>query len=73
MKVLRWLLHVLFGCHHSQLTRVFTIGNRTYQVCIDCGREIDYSWELMQSASAKDGHYAHGPLKSIRGAQAPVS
>jgi hypothetical protein len=37
----------LFGCHHSQLSRVFTIKKRTYRVCFECGREFDYSWELM--------------------------
>lgn len=39
----------LFGCHHSQLSRVFTIKKRTYRVCCDCGREFEYSWELMHS------------------------
>jgi hypothetical protein len=38
----------LFGCHHSQLSRVFTIKKRTYRVCFGCGREFAYSWELMR-------------------------
>jgi hypothetical protein len=37
----------VFGCHHSQLSRVFTIRKRTYRVCFGCGREFEYSWELM--------------------------
>jgi hypothetical protein len=37
----------LFGCHHRQLSRVFTIKKRTYRVCVACGREFEYSWELM--------------------------
>jgi hypothetical protein len=38
----------LFGCHHGRLSRVFTIKKRTYRVCFGCGREFEYSWELMR-------------------------
>jgi len=38
----------LFGCHHGQLSRVFTIKKRAYKVCLDCGRELEYSWERMR-------------------------
>jgi hypothetical protein len=31
----------VFGCRHRHLSRVFTIQNRTYKVCFDCGREFD--------------------------------
>ena len=51
MKPLLWILQFVFGCHHSQLSRVFTIKKRTYQVCVECGREFEYSWELMHSCS----------------------
>ena len=37
----------LFGCNHSQLSRVFTINRRTYRVCCNCGAEFDYSLENM--------------------------
>jgi hypothetical protein len=36
-----------FGCHHSKLSRVFTIGGRTYKVCCDCGTNFDYSMQTM--------------------------
>jgi hypothetical protein len=36
-----------FRCHHVQLSRVFTIKKRTYQVCFDCGQELKYSWAGM--------------------------
>jgi hypothetical protein len=42
-----------FGCRHSQLSRVFTIKKRTYQVCCDCGHEFEYSWALMQCRVAE--------------------
>ena len=41
------LLEFLFGCHHSSLSRIFTIGRRTYRVCCECGAEFDYSIEEM--------------------------
>ena len=42
------LLNFLFGCHHGNLSRVFTIRRRTYRVCCDCGAEFDYSIETME-------------------------
>ena len=38
-----------FGCHHRRRSGVFTIKKRTYQVCLKCGREFEYSWPLMHS------------------------
>jgi hypothetical protein len=40
-------LDLLFGCHHSHLSRVFTIRGQTYQVCCDCGAEFKYSLSTM--------------------------
>jgi hypothetical protein len=41
--IFEWML----GCHHRQLSRAFTIDHRTYQVCFDCGRKLQYSWKAM--------------------------
>jgi hypothetical protein len=40
-------LDFLFGCHHSHLSRVFTIDGRTYRVCCDCGAKFAYSLATM--------------------------
>jgi hypothetical protein len=40
-------LEYLFGCHHGNLSRVFTIEGRTYRVCCDCGAKFDYSFNEM--------------------------
>ena len=53
------LLEFLFGCHHSSLSRVFTIGRRTYRVCCDCGAEFDYSLETMAIKSQRTRSPAH--------------
>jgi hypothetical protein len=39
--------NLLFGCHHRNLSRVFTIQGRTYCVCCDCGMEFNYSLKNM--------------------------
>jgi hypothetical protein len=47
---MEWLLRVLdfvFGCHHSNLSRVFTIDCRTYRGCCSRGSTFDYSLETM--------------------------
>ncbi len=37
------ILDFVFGCHHQNLSRVFTIHGRTYRVCCECGAEFKYS------------------------------
>jgi hypothetical protein len=41
MKPVLWIFQFAFGCHHKQVSRVFTIKRRTYQVCFKCGREFE--------------------------------
>lgn len=47
MTYLSTALDFLFGCHHSSLSRVFTIRGRSYRVCCDCGAEFNYSLDTM--------------------------
>jgi len=37
----------IFGCHHSNLSRVFTLHRQSYKVCCDCGAKFKYSLESM--------------------------
>ncbi len=37
----------VFGCHHRELSRVFTIDRRTYRVCCACGAAFKYSLDTM--------------------------
>jgi hypothetical protein len=39
--MLSTVFHFIFGCRHRHVSRVFTIKDRTYKVCFDCGREFD--------------------------------
>ena len=41
MKLFFGVIQFIFGCRHRHLSRVFTIKDRTYRVCFDCGREFE--------------------------------
>ncbi|HTC94420.1 MAG TPA: hypothetical protein VK699_13350 [Terriglobales bacterium] len=64
MKLLLSIFQFAFGCQHSRLSRVFTIKNRTYQVCFDCGREFEYSWAQMHSLELNVAKNSYTPLNS---------
>ena len=72
MKLLLRVLHFLFACHHRQLSRVFTIKKRTYQVCVKCGQEFEYSWELMHSLQSNVADNVYVPLNGANDVEAPV-
>lgn len=61
--VLSFFAEILFGCSHSKLTRPFTLDERTYKVCLDCGRQVDYSAQEMRPLSGWE-------VRRIRAAQA---
>jgi hypothetical protein len=65
MKPLVWIVQFAFGCHHQQRSSVFTIKKRTYQVCLKCGQEFDYSWALMHSIRSSVADRPHVPLNDI--------
>ncbi len=56
----------LFGCYHRQKTGIFTIKNRTYQVCLNCGKEFDYSWKNMRSVRSSACRVTDLPTRSVR-------
>jgi hypothetical protein len=72
MTALSWVIHLFFGCHHRELSRVFTINKRTYQVCFECGLEIDYSLERMVSLPPSTSANQLVPLDNGRCLQAPI-
>jgi hypothetical protein len=40
-------LEFAFACHHTKLSRVFTLEGHTHKVCCDCGATFRYSLETM--------------------------
>jgi len=51
-----------FGCRHRQRSAVFTIKKRTYQVCLKCAQEFEYSWARMHAVRSSVAHSSHAPL-----------
>jgi hypothetical protein len=47
MAILLTILEFLLGCHHPNLSRVFTLQGETYRVCCDCGARFAYSLVTM--------------------------
>jgi len=72
MTALSWVMHLFFGCHHRELSRVFTINKRTYQVRFNCGLEIDYSLARMVSLAPGASANQLVPLNHRRRVQAPI-
>jgi hypothetical protein len=62
--MLNSLFHSLFGCGHSRTTFPITVScaavpnelpmRRTYVACLDCGEEIAYNWQKMQTEGRSD-------------------
>lgn len=64
--MLSTFLDFIFGCHHSNLSRVFTIGRRSYRVCCGCGAQFEYSLERMVSSRRRTR--AQGSLGVVKNA-----
>lgn len=52
--IANFFAEILFGCSHSHLTRPFTIDDETYEVCLDCGKQIYYSAQEMRPLTASE-------------------
>lgn len=69
--VLDFFAEILFGCTHARVTRPFTLGDETYEVCLDCGKQIYYSpsemrrlttWEIRRLKAARAGEVKVVPI-----------
>jgi hypothetical protein len=71
MRPLGSVFQFAFGCHHRQRSGVFTIKKRTYQVCLKCGQEFEYSWALMHTTRSSVGDRRCVPLHDSAPNEAP--
>lgn len=69
--VANFFAEILFGCSHARLTRPFTLGDETYKVCLDCGKQVYYSaqemrpltaWEIRRMKAANAGETKFVPI-----------
>jgi hypothetical protein len=52
--VFNFFYEIFFGCSHGHLTRIFTVKQETYRVCLDCGKHIPYSPISMRALTARE-------------------
>lgn len=45
---------IFLGCSHGHLTRIFTVKQETYRVCLDCGKHIPHSPLTMRALTARE-------------------
>ena len=53
IRILWRVFDCIFGCWHGNLSRPFTCSGRTYEVCVDCGKQLPYSLETMSLCKDK--------------------
>lgn len=41
------IFDLVFGCWHHTFSRPFTFSGRTYEVCLNCGKQFPYSLRTM--------------------------
>ncbi len=68
MRYIAAALDFLFGCHHGNLSRVFTISGRSYRVCCECGAQFGYSLETMSIQTRDWPHAAACHVLRLKGA-----
>jgi hypothetical protein len=73
MRLLLWIIQFACGRHHRRVSGVFTIKKRTYQVCLECGQEFPYSWELLHSVRSSAADDVYAPPKRTRQADVSVA
>jgi hypothetical protein len=61
--IFRFFYEIFLGCSHSHLTRIFTLQDETYRVCLDCGVHVPYSPVTMRPLSGRE-------LRRIKAARA---
>jgi hypothetical protein len=45
-------------CSHRNTSRVFSVDDTTYVVCLDCGRKFHYSWaEMRRGAEIREARH----------------
>jgi len=52
--IIRFFYEIVLGCSHSHMTRIFTMQQETYRVCLDCGKHIPHSPVTMLPLTARE-------------------
>lgn len=52
--IVNFFYEIFLGCSHGRLTRIFTMQQETYRVCLDCGKHIPYSPITMRPLTLRE-------------------
>jgi hypothetical protein len=52
--VFNFFYDIFLGCRHDRLTRIFTVQQETYRVCLDCGTHLAHSPVTLLPLSARE-------------------
>jgi hypothetical protein len=52
--IFNFFYEIFLGCRHNHLTRLFTLQEETYKVCLDCGTHIPHSPITLRPLSARE-------------------
>jgi hypothetical protein len=52
--IVNFFREIFLGCSHGHQTRIFTVKQETYRVCLDCGKHIPHSPVTMRALTARE-------------------
>ena len=52
--IFNFFYEIFLGCSHSHQTRIFTVEQETYRVCLDCGKHIPHSPVTMRALTSRE-------------------
>jgi hypothetical protein len=58
MRLMKWVIDLLFRCRHRRTTFPQTRSSRTYTACLECGAELEYDsdWITWMTPSRPSKH-----------------
>ncbi len=60
--IYNFVVNIFLGCHHSRMTRPFTIEQQCYMVCLDCGWQRFYSTDTMRPLGRRESRRLRAAL-----------
>lgn len=73
MPIGKKLFDALIACRHRHLSRIVTIQHQTYQVCLDCGARLRYSWQTMSSIDEREPFLRSIVLRFVHAAKQKIA
>jgi hypothetical protein len=66
------IFNLLFACRHRHVGPIITIQHQTYQVCMDCGARLRYSWQTMSSLDEREPFFRLLVLRAFEAAKQKI-